>query len=309
MDLAEAVVEFQQLLPRIRPDCVDQFISWIKEQSGSEQEKSTQEKILDSIRDDIRQSIPFNALGPTEKIHFATNGPNSDCNPRNTVHVDAFLYDDDAIDSLCEEGKLSRNHCMQCGSQDVRPLNFITHSASITEIKFIFQYLLPELGGKVVLDVGSRTGAILYGAYLFTNASQIVGVEMDEFFCQLQQKVVEKYAFGDRIKIVHNDVQNEEQLLQCSDVIILNNVFEFFVPTDVQERLWCFLSEKIRRSGTLLITIPSIEESLQHLTTSIDVTTWIKPVDISEKLKHASIRLGNSDEMSELDGIFMYQVL
>ena len=40
---------------------------------------------------------------------------------------------------------------------------FITHSASVPQIKYIYQYLLPELRGKTVVDVGSRTGAVLYG--------------------------------------------------------------------------------------------------------------------------------------------------
>ena len=40
---------------------------------------------------------------------------------------------------------------------------FITHSASVEQIKYIFQHLLPDLRNKTVLDVGSRTGAVLYG--------------------------------------------------------------------------------------------------------------------------------------------------
>lgn len=38
------------------------------------------------------------------------------------VHVDAFLYDDEIIDSLCEEGKMSRNYCLACGSHKTAPL-------------------------------------------------------------------------------------------------------------------------------------------------------------------------------------------
>lgn len=42
--------------------------------------------------------------------------------PEPTVHVDAFLYDEDFIDSLCEEGKMSRNYCTVCGSYQTAPL-------------------------------------------------------------------------------------------------------------------------------------------------------------------------------------------
>ena len=43
---------------------------------------------------------------------------------------------------------------------------FITHSASVAQIKYMFQHLLPDLRGKTVVDVGSRTGAVLYGVCL-----------------------------------------------------------------------------------------------------------------------------------------------
>ena len=38
--------------------------------------------------------------------------------PENTVHVDGFLYDDDEVDRLCDEGKMSRAVCSDCGSRN-----------------------------------------------------------------------------------------------------------------------------------------------------------------------------------------------
>ena len=44
------------------------------------------------------------------------------------------------------------------------------------DLEFIFDALLPELsGGKVLLDIGSRIGAVLFGAYIYSNASAIIG--------------------------------------------------------------------------------------------------------------------------------------
>lgn len=40
---------------------------------------------------------------------------------------------------------------------------FISHSFSIPELQFLFQNVLPDLTGKLVIDVGSRLGAVLYG--------------------------------------------------------------------------------------------------------------------------------------------------
>lgn len=48
---------------------------------------------------------------------------NADCDPNTTVHVDAFLYDEDTIDDLVDEGKMSRNYCTNCLSKQVKPLS------------------------------------------------------------------------------------------------------------------------------------------------------------------------------------------
>lgn len=58
--------------------------------SDSEQKKSTQDKILDSICDDVRQSVPVNAMGPTEKMYFDTNGPV--CRPIIMFPVFCFIF-------------------------------------------------------------------------------------------------------------------------------------------------------------------------------------------------------------------------
>lgn len=44
---------------------------------------------------------------------------------------------------------------------------FISHSSSLVQLRFIFQAALPmilnTLSNKLMLDVGSRLGAVLYG--------------------------------------------------------------------------------------------------------------------------------------------------
>jgi hypothetical protein len=42
--------------------------------------------------------------------------------PECTLHVDAFLYDDDSIEELTEHGLLARNYCRDCGSRKTEPL-------------------------------------------------------------------------------------------------------------------------------------------------------------------------------------------
>lgn len=48
---------------------------------------------------------------------------NADCDSLTTEHIDAFCFNDDDIDDLCDEGQMSRNYCTDCGSRNVRPLS------------------------------------------------------------------------------------------------------------------------------------------------------------------------------------------
>lgn len=56
----------------------------------------------------------------------------------------------------------------------------MTHSCSRDRLEYIFTSLLPPLDGKRILDVGSRLGAVLYGAYVFSDAAQIAGIEINK---------------------------------------------------------------------------------------------------------------------------------
>lgn len=40
--------------------------------------------------------------------------------------------------------------------------DFISHSFSISELQFLFENVLPDLSGRMLVDVGSRLGAVLY---------------------------------------------------------------------------------------------------------------------------------------------------
>lgn len=317
MDIQQSVIEFQRLISSVQPNSVIGFLNWVKEnlddilENVSKEKKQNDDIILDSIREDLRQSLPVNAMSPSESMVVPSFGANKDCTPDTTVHVDAFLYDEDAIDDLCDKGLMSRNYCVSCGSKMVKPLTFITHSASVKQIQYIYQYLLPDLRGKTVLDVGSRTGAVLYGAYVYSEASNIIGVEIDANFCQLQNNIIQKYGFNDRIQVFHKNVMECQELLHQSDVIILNNVFEFFMEQQLQQSIWNFLYQTIQKKNTIIITVPSIEESIKHLQTNININSWLKLEDLNEVRSKANLTYYESSdsEDSDLDSIYMYHVL
>ncbi|XP_062602993.1 uncharacterized protein LOC134264736 [Saccostrea cucullata] len=174
MDVFTAIEGFKNIYSELKGETTLEFLKWVKDNVDGLIEKKIKSSqnnsdiVLQSIREDLRSLLPLNGVTSTENIHTPTVGPNADCDGPSTEHIDAFCYDDDDIDDLCDEGQMSRNYCTDCGSRNVRPLTLITHSASVKQIKYIFQHLLGDLRGKTVVDVGSRTGAILYGAYLMS---------------------------------------------------------------------------------------------------------------------------------------------
>ncbi|KAG0332033.1 hypothetical protein BG004_001414 [Podila humilis] len=229
---------------------------------------------LNKIIQDLRERLPIHAEAPNEAVSIPSSEEFEGYTKDNMVHVDGFLYTEDDVDELCDQGKLSRNYCLNCGSKETRPLNFISHSASVVQLQFLFQVLLKQkiTPTSTILDVGSRLGAVLYAGYLFSDAKKLIGIEMNEYFSKLQRDMVRRHRLDgggsgnedNRIEIIHDNLLNRPQLIESADVIIMNNVFQFFSPVEVQRQLWQFLYQHLKnRKGAILVTLPSLQEQLK----------------------------------------------
>ncbi|XP_064461339.1 uncharacterized protein LOC135371209 [Ornithodoros turicata] len=307
MDLEEAQTKFSDLLGEIHPGSVAEFLLWIQHRhfvatcSGHQVAEAVHK--LNQIAQFVRKLVPEDAVLKSENILWPTQGENADCHPETTVHVDAFLYDDDDIDDLVEQGKLHRSYCGACGSRDIVPLTFISHSASRNRVEFVFRQLVPYLKDKSVLDVGSRLGAFLYAAHAFTPADPIVGVEVNADFCALQEKVIREWNMEDRVRVVNADVREIPEVVAASDVVILNNVFDFFASQEEQVVLWQYLKQHIKR-GAVLVTAPSLHKSLEHLNTGIVVEEWVQERYVTDPLAYSFMK-----DHEELSDICAYDVL
>lgn len=158
------------------------------------EEEDEHEDALESIIKYIKSVVPPSAMAPGEKTSIP-RGPGSafvGWTEANTLHVDAFLFSDDDVDELCDKGLLYRFYCQGCGSRSqVKPLNFMSHSASRSQLSFIFSNaVMPEdkWKGKVLVDIGSRLGAALYYAYLYSDAQTVshsISISMSYFYSRL----------------------------------------------------------------------------------------------------------------------------
>uniref|UniRef100_A0A2I4AJ46 Uncharacterized protein zgc:109986 n=1 Tax=Austrofundulus limnaeus TaxID=52670 RepID=A0A2I4AJ46_AUSLI len=300
MNFVEAKLELQQLLNKVNLCEVGKLLDWMKNSDELDHLLLDNNKvILQNIADDLRARLPLDAMFPSEA---AAHLKMQQC-ARPTVHVDSFLYGDEQVDSLCEEGAMSRNYCLSCGSFRTAPLEFISHSFSATELQFVFQNLLPDLRDRTVVDVGSRLGAVLYGGYVYSSASRLFGLEVNEDFVRLQNDIVHKYKLCDRVQVVHADVCTQEVLLQSTDVLIMNNVFEYFLESSKQVSAWRFIMQTFRKTGSLLVTVPSLQESLNALQVALE-PGWVEelPVDYN-------VYLGRDTDPEALRQIHLYRVL
>ena len=239
---------------------------------------------IQEIREYVKELMPVTGEVQTENISFPKVGEFKDCTTFDTAHVDLFLYDDDEVDELVEEGKLSYNTCTKCkSSEDVKEVSFISHSLPPDAIKHMLTHMLTDddTNGKVFLDVGSRTGAILYLANIYRKESfkTITGIELNKELCELQRKVLTQFNISD-VSIVEGDILKDEglELLRTSDVIFFNNVFQFFQSEDWQREAWETFSKTLRKD-TIIVTAPSLESTLGDLGMTL---TWATPLPIPE---------------------------
>ncbi|XP_043119220.1 uncharacterized protein zgc:109986 [Puntigrus tetrazona] len=306
MDFNDAKNEIMRVLSKTERLHLPKLLDWLKTSDDLDDFLvDNQSVILQSIAEDLRVCLPLEGMAPSEMMAIQKTQQK----PHPTVHVDAFLYDEEAVDLLCEDGKMSRNYCLNCGSHKTAPLEFISHSFSIPELQFLFHNVLPDLSGKLLVDVGSRLGAVLFGGYLYSAASQLLGVEISSEFVKLQTMAVEKYGFSDRIQVIHADIRSQSALLQNADVLIMNNVFEYFMEPSDQMQTWLFISQNFRKKGALLVTVPNIQETLALLQDAVFLETvalsqWIEEVPLDY-----TVHLKNDTDPDSLKQIHLYRVL
>lgn len=122
MNLPEAKSEVKRLLSGVDPAQLPPLLHWIRTADDFEELLSdNRTAFLRTVADELRQRLPLDAMLPSESTAYCTMQQRS----RPTVHVDAFLYDEDQVDSLCEEGTMSRCYCLDCGSCRTAPLGQI----------------------------------------------------------------------------------------------------------------------------------------------------------------------------------------
>ena len=111
---------------------------------------------------------------------------------------------------------------------------------------------------------------------------------------------MQKFNLNDRIEVIQDDILNQIEVIKSADVLILNNVFEFFLDPEQQKKIWQFLFENMQKEGCKIVTIPSLRDSISHLGLESKGNQWVK----EKKLKYPADL--NEEEQEDLELIHLY---
>jgi hypothetical protein len=263
-----------------------------QKQQQQNQQMHQREQQMERIRQYLRhQFINYSDYYKESCVYPAqdSDGIFAGYNELNTADIDEFLFpSEDDIELLCNQGIISKHYCISCGSKNIGTTKFISHSLGRRDIDFIFSdnCVGSDLRGKVVCDVGSRLGSILFYAYIFTNASEIIGIEINDKFVELQNHAMRKFQLenDDRIKLYNQDFLKCGEIAKQCDIFIMHNVFEWFCSREDHVEIWKkLISGSFFNRGALIVTVPSIKQSLLDCgldPVELHIDSWVRQIEL-----------------------------
>ncbi|CAM1330967.1 Uncharacterised protein g10432 [Pycnogonum litorale] len=288
MDASEALKSFDELVQKVTKGGSLQLGLFFKSISDryltatcSGERIALAHHSLRMIADSLRHMVPFSGILHSEEAKVM----HTDQKKKKKNFVDSFLYDTDEIDELIREKKIPEN-CLDAvtDQDDDNSVEYNSVSVSKNLAAFIFQSLITKyLKDSTVVDIGSRLGSVLYGAYFFSAANNIIGIEENEELCEIQKKIVHQYELSDRIKIVQGSVEDNDDSISHADVINVSASFSYLMDVDGQRNLWKFLRRSIKKPGTLIVA-PNVPDIFAKLEIEDDASVWLKEVFIEDPL-------------------------
>lgn len=291
---------------------------------------------LERVRTQLKKLVPFGSV--KEHIFVPQSNPEFDTAVP-AVEVDAFLYDEQDLDELVDASLVSRNYCKDCRSVNIGDVQFISHSFSRDQLVYLFCYALPWVireherrQSLSICDVGSRLGIVLASAALLVRTSaraktqksaeaplgfeKITGLELNAAFVETQRALLRKLNIADAATVTCVDAVSPEGLdaMKAHDVVILHNVFEWFAAEEDQLAVWKKLRESLNRPGQMLVVVPTLEQSMEHLVKNAKgssevlqtvgaadfITSWVERVNLDVAVRtFQAERLGDDHECGD----------
>lgn len=123
--------------------------------------------------------------------------------------------------------------------------------------------------------------------------------------------MIKQYKMDDRVQVMCKDIQTMPELLsKDADIVIMNNVFQFFNDLPMQQQIWKFVrTETKKKSGLLLVTLPALQDQLKEAGLSANklMKGWVKEVKLN--YDGGWFQDLNDDELEEIKQVHLYKVL
>ena len=157
--------------------------------------------------------------------------------------------------------------------------------------------------------VGSRLGNNLALGAIFTEASELVGVEVEEFFAAESASMLatcEEHLFpggarGRSARVVHDDIAAVPELLRGADVVIFFNPFEQLNDREKHQELLLLVASETSRPGQIIVSVPSLYAIYQRAGCALDLITGTTKncVDLGRWYR----------ELGSVDDAFVYEIM
>ena len=188
--------------------------------------------------------------------------------------MDNFLNEDERIDDLEIKGlKLIQKKNDYCFSSDAVLLaNFVRAKK-----------------GDVVVDFGTGSGIISILIAAKTNASKVMGIELQKSMAQLAEKNVEFNNLTDKVTIYNDDIKNAENILGKESVSIVVCNPPYFKATSGEVS-----SNEVKAISRTELKI-TLEEIIQHAAGVLKYSGKLNMIHKSERLAEVLTTMSNNN--------------
>ncbi|VDM80038.1 unnamed protein product [Strongylus vulgaris] len=115
----------------------------------------------------------------------------------------------------------------------------------------------------------------------------------------------EEFVSLQNVEVVHADVRNRADLVSQADMIVMNNVFSFFMDREEQAECFEFI-HKHAKKGCLIVHNPDIRTVLAHLKLTFQTQEWLEVISTNEECE--MFANGDQDVLSDCEMLGFYSV-
>lgn len=134
---------------------------------------------------------------------------------------------------------------------------------------------------------------------------------MNSFFTDVQTKMITQFGMTDKVSIYNDTIQSTigQELLINANILIMNNVFQFFTKNDNNvmmdvESVWKMIRTLFCKSGSIIVTVPSLDEMKNEMKSAgIDLEKWVEKLEVEIDFENFS-----EEDAEGLANIHFYKV-